>query len=535
MKDRIKSIPLLLLIIIFILPACAPAIVQVLPNPTAYILVTAPAAATPTPFQPGNNSLPTLTLPPPPTFTPIPPSATPIPPTATPIPPSPTAVMPTLPPVQPSAIPTAIGIRPQYAITAMLDYDAHTLTVSQDIYYPNNTGQTLSSLLLAVNPNLWSGVFALQSLAVNDNPHNDYSLAGHALTINLPNALGPGDTVKIGISYLLNLPYASSKFENFGYSSRQTNLTDWFPFIVPYINGQWILREPWAFGENLVYDKADFHIELGFASPDNIPVVAASAPAQATDAGLRYTLTDARTFSFSMSREFAVSAQTTASGVTVTSYYYPEDADAGNAVLARTAEAVETYSRVIGPYTHSALSVVETDLNDGLESDGLYFLARSFYRSYDGTATNNLTVIGIHETAHQWWFGSVASDQAEEPWLDEALSCYTEHIYYENNYPNLVNWWWNWRVNYYNPTGYIDTRIYNPPTFRAYVNAVYLNGANFFDALRIRIGDQAFFNFLRDYYASNTGRIANANDFFAALARHASGYDDITRAYFQNR
>jgi aminopeptidase N len=425
--------------------------------------------------------------------------------------------------------------RPQYAITILMDYDAHTLSVSQDTYYPNATGQSLGSLLLAVNPNLWSGVFNLQSITVNNQPHSDYSLAGQNLTINLPVALAPGETVKIGMAYTLTLPYASSKFENFGYTARQTNLTDWFPFVVPFLNGQWVLREPWAFGENLVYDKADFFIELGFANPDAIPVVAASAPAEATDAGFRYTLPNARTFALSMSREFLYSSQTTASGATVTSYYYPEDANAGAAILVHTAQAIDTYTNAFGPYPHSTLAVVETDLNDGLESDGLYFLARSFYKSYDGTPQNNLTVIGIHETAHQWWFGAVASDQAEEPWLDEALSCYAEHIYYETNYPGLVNWWWNWRVNYYSPTGYVDTRIYNPPTFRAYVNAVYLNGANFFDALRLRIGDEAFFNFFRAYYAQNNGRIVTASDFFNALAANASGYDDIVDAYFQNR
>jgi len=67
------------------------------------------------------------------------------------------------------------------------------------------------------------------------------------------------------------------------------------------------------------------------------------------------------------------------------------------------------------------------------------------------------------------------------------------------DYPNFGDWWWNFRVNYFGPQGYVDSNVYSFGTFRSYVNAVYLNGANFLDDLRTRIGDEAFFAFLKDY------------------------------------
>ncbi|MCK7516234.1 MAG: hypothetical protein MZV64_00150 [Ignavibacteriales bacterium] len=51
----------------------------------------------------------------------------------------------------------------------------------------------------------------------------------------------------------------------------------------------------------------------------------------------------------------------------------------------------------------------------------LVFLATKFYNEYSGSARSNLVTIGAHEIAHQWWFGLAGSDQALEPWLDEAL------------------------------------------------------------------------------------------------------------------
>ena len=44
------------------------------------------------------------------------------------------------------------------------------------------------------------------------------------------------------------------------------NLTNWYPFVVPYINGEWILHEPWYYGEHLVYDAADYEVNVKFAT-----------------------------------------------------------------------------------------------------------------------------------------------------------------------------------------------------------------------------------------------------------------------------
>ena len=94
----------------------------------------------------------------------------------------------------------------------------------------------------------------------------------------------------------------------------------------------------------------------------------------------------------------------------------------------------------------------------------------------------------------------MGNDQAQEPWLDEALSTYSEKLYYENLQPTGLDWWWKYRINYFSPQGWVDGSIYNPAGYRAYRDAVYLNGALFLDDLRNLIGDAPFFNFLGDYF-----------------------------------
>jgi aminopeptidase N len=199
------------------------------------------------------------------------------------------------------------------------------------------------------------------------------------------------------------------------------------------------------------------------------------------------------------------------------------------------ATASRTFGNILGPYQQASMSVVETDLNDGLESHGLFFLTRNFYNAYDGTPGNNLVLIGAHETAHQWFYGAISSDQAREPWLDEALCTYAELLFYETNYPGYVNWWWNARIRYYSPSGWVDTRLYNSGNFRAYVNAVYLRGALFLHDLRLRMGDAAFFAFLRDYYNRHNGYLATADTFFSVLADHTTNADDLIQSYFYYR
>jgi hypothetical protein len=499
------------------------------PQPmAAYVLVTANPQPTRTPFQPAlASTLTEVSL-----STPSPlPSLTPVP-----TDPPPTAIPPTVLPTdtQPPPPPITNADKPQYALSALMDYANHTVTVSEVVVYPNQSGDALASIVLAVNPNLWNGVFTLQNLSVNDAPGN-YTLSGQWLTVILDPALQPGQTVKIGIGYQLTLPYSAAKFENFGYTYRQANLIDWYPYIVPYAGGgAWILHDPYPYGENLVYPLADFRVSLTFADATP-PVAAASAPAALENGALVYNLPNARNFTITASPYYLLSTQD-AGGITIYNYYFAEHANAAAMVQELTSEAVMTYSNVYGPYVHSALSVVETDLNDGLETDGLYFLAANFYAAYDGSVRNNMSVIAVHETAHQWWYGAVASDQAMEPWLDEALSAYSERIFYENNYPDALNWWWNFRIYYYNPSGYVDWHVYDTRTFRIYVNAIYFQGAKFIEDLRNRIGDQAFFAFIQDYYARNRGRIASADDFFAVLNLHTTtDYSDLVRAYFTYR
>jgi len=480
--------------------------------------------------------------------------------TATP-PGLPTEVPPTSPSL-PTATPTPVATvtpdleRPQYVLDLQVNYSAKAATVNETITYPNWTGETLNNLVLAVEPNLWSGGFSLKSLAINDQPIANYTLENlsQRLEIPLPQPLQPSGTLKITITYGLILPQMQAysnpnevRPQIYGYSEKQVNFVDWYPFVVPYVSGQgWLLHNPWFYGEHLVYDLADFDVKVLFTDGANPQIAASGVEVKpqisdvtptGTSSGAvnhHFVLEEGRTFALSISDFFKVATQKVGD-VTVYAYYFGIYNASGEALLQTTVEAMQTYSERFGPYRHKTLTAVQGDFNDGMEFSGLYFISRDYFNLYDGTPKNYLVTIAAHETAHQWWFDAVANDQALEPWLDEALATYSEHIYYETVHPDLVDWWWGYRYFEFLKAGDVDTQIYDGGGQRPYWDKVYLTGARFLEDLRQRVGDETFFAFLKDYYTQYEGKRATGADFFRVFHEHtATDITDLMAKYFKN-
>ena len=508
------------------------------PTPTpqvfpTFILITQDpnASPTPTPFQPSgeiNTLLPTFTQAPLESATPTATATlTPIPTltaSQTPLPPTPTTASVTTT----TSAPTDSS-RTNYILYATLDFTARTLDVEETIRYYNTTGVALSDIVLSVQPNQYGKVFALNSIAQDNAPLTTYALNGQRLTLNLPQTLQPNSATTLTLNFKLNIP-AKSSTGLFGYDFNQINLVDWYPFVVPReaVNG-WALHDPMSFGEHLVYDDSDIEVNLKTGSD---VIVAASAPSEQNGEWTRYRLYGARTFALSASDEFLV-AESAVGTVVIRSYYFDGYKAAGESILYSAVQAVSIYSAKFAPYPYQTLAVVQTDIHDGQEYDGLVFLASDFYGQDGGGAKNNLTTIGIHEIAHQWWFGLVGNDQALEPWLDEALATYSERIFFEYNYPRYGDWWWQYRVDYFGASGYVDTSIYNGGSFRTYTNAVYLNGAHFMEDLRVRMGDDDFFRFLKDYAARYSRERSTSYDFFSVVRANTNeDISDLVAEYF---
>ncbi len=278
-----------------------------------------------------------------------------------------------------------------------------------------------------------------------------------------------------------------------------------------------MIRSPSFFGEYTVYPLADFEIRFEVInSPREVIVAASSLPIEQSQNQWIYRHNKARNFVLSLSSDFHI-AETEINGVKILSYCFPLYQRQGEVVLQHILQAYQLYSELFGELPRDSISAVQADFLDGMEFDGLFFLSKGFYDLYDGTDKGYLTLITVHETAHQWWYAAVANDQALYPWLDEALCTYAERLYYERLLPELLDWWWYFRINFYQPQGVIDLPVYEYKGYLAYRDAVYLRGALFLEELRKMLGDEQFFAGLYRFYTENIGRIVNPDDFFIAF------------------
>jgi hypothetical protein len=367
-----------------------------------------------------------------------------------------TPILPT-PSQQSSPIPT-VAVTPTvitpprktlYQIEIEFNYALRRAFITQSIEYANHTPTALDELLVLVEPANYSGVFELKSLTWQDAAViADAQWDDAALRIPLPEPLQPAGIIAIVLTYELTLP---RMIENelirppiFGYTDRQINLVDWYPFIPPHTDTGWVVHPRGHYGEHLTYDIADYDIRLKISHAPVTLGIAASGPQKESGEWLHYRLPAARNFVFSFSPDYQVLEGTTGD-ITVYSYGFPLHGIANAAVLQTTIDSIYLYQELFGPYPHSTMSVVEADFLDGMEYDGLYYLSRGFYNLYSDSPSDYLIAIAAHETAHQWWYAIVGNNQATEPWLDEALCTYMEHIYYERYAPEALDWWWAYR------------------------------------------------------------------------------------------
>ena len=409
---------------------------------------------------------------------------------------------------------------PQYDLAVLFDYSEHSLQVHERVTFWNDSSDSIAELQLVVEAHRSGAGFFLTDLRVNEETQTgEYELSDGILHIPMLDPLAPGETVRLEIEYELVLPAGAGTLT---WTDRQVNFIDWYPYFPPYLNGQgWLVHQPAAVGEHSVFESANFRVNIEvFNAPASLQI-AAPAPREGSGATFDYELRNARRFAWSASGQYEV-LETEFEEVPVSIYYFSEHRDAAKASLATAKQALETYSALFGAYPYESLAIVDAQFFDGMESDAIFFLDRSYFLEYNYSPRNYLTALTAHEVAHNWWFGQVGNDQALEPWLDEALCIYSESLYYENTYPEMTDWWWEFRIDRFRPTGSVNSTIFDHASFDPYVQAVYMRGAQFIQRLRNAMGDAAFFEFLRAYASAGSGKIVSAHDLFRLMKYYGS-------------
>lgn len=410
----------------------------------------------------------------------------------------------------------------RHVVHATIDLAQQEITVLQDLHFRNLSASPLAELLLLVEANRKEGSVTVQRVVAGDTPLR-FTLEGRKLTVRLPRVLQPEDAMELTLAFRLDVPpFEADDFLGWlGYSQYQMNLGNWLPVVAPWGGGQWLVNETTALGEHSVQDTADWQVYVDIENaPDDVVLAGPGQVTEMENGRWQIELQAARDFSLSVGSGYQRRATELADG-TILEVYSLNDAPDALAAAAWTLDvarrSMERFAALFGPIPFERLVVVEGDFPDGMEFSGLVFVSRDWFESWEGNPASYLTLITAHEVAHQWWYGSVGSDQAREPWLDEALATYSEYLLLESDFPDLLDWWWEWRVDRFAPGGHVDSDIYEFARRRDYINAVYLRGARMLHELRQDLGDDAFFGWLRRHAEQGAGNIVTEEDFWSLL------------------
>ncbi|MDJ0497748.1 MAG: M1 family metallopeptidase [Acidimicrobiia bacterium] len=210
---------------------------------------------------------------------------------------------------------------------------------------------------------------------------------------------------------------------------------------------------------------------------------------------------------------------TTESGVVVRNVLPRDLATDIPVPLERQGEMISFFAELFGPYPFEAYGIaVVGDFEAALENQTLSIFGRTFVEFPAFFET-----VLVHELAHQWFGNSVTPADWGDIWLNEGFATYAEWLWIEETrgaaaYQATVNGERN-RLALVDlpPPG-------NPPAEDLFNASVYVWGGLTLHALRVEIGDDAFFETLRTYYATYENSIANTADFIA-IAEAVSGAD----------
>ena len=132
-----------------------------------------------------------------------------------------------------------------------------------------------------------------------------------------------------------------------------------------------------------------------------------------------------------------------------------------------------------------------------------------------------------------WWGQLVGYDVIIEPWIGAAFAMYSEYMYLEEYYPDMKEWFWTDRIDYWQPDGVLNRTVYDMNTRQEMLRNTYRIGAKFLHELRTEMGDKKFRSFTRELFRQGVFRVMDGTAFFKILRSHTTEYpEEIISRYF---
>jgi Peptidase family M1 domain/Omp85 superfamily domain len=391
---------------------------------------------------------------------------------------------------------------------------------------------------------------AVQPLTFGYQPGNDT-----ALEIALPHPVGEGETVILDIDFNLRLPPKQGRW---GQWEGVTFLAQWLPVLAVYDDEHGWQPTPFIPWHQPFFNEAGIY-SARIVLPADQKLASSGTILRTTDlsGGLKEVIVAAagvRDFALFCSARFqeftgvahvggtadahlagsAGGPHVVTQDIPVRVLAFPEHAFYAEQMVRVACEAIPVYSRWFGPYAYPQFTVVESYFGwNGNECGGLVMIdVRIFDMPH--IASVFIDALLSHEICHQWWYNAVGTNGYRETWMDEGLATYFSHRLMDlkvgkNNtllsYPSGLTWLPNIRREDYKNYGYLGvcgrgeqtaTVVEDMSKFGHLVNLsamAYDRGSKVLGMIENRMGEAAFFDFMRHVYAKYQFGILLVADF----------------------
>lgn len=256
-------------------------------------------------------------------------------------------------------------------------------------------------------------------------PETDHTV----VRLDLPHPVAAGGTLVLDIDFFDQLPRVVARA---GWFDRFHLVAQWYPKIgVLELPGERGASQPrWNCHE--FHLNSEFYADFGsYRAEITVPRgytfgstgVETAAPEE-TEKGVRHLVAQdaVHDFAFTAWDGFAPPLLGRWEDVQVKVLHPPEYAEAGRIALQSTLDSLAYFSSTLGRYPHRQVTVVVPPYN-ALEAGGMEY--ETFFTTIGGLGPPWLQAVRfvtVHEFGHGYFMGLLASNEFEEPFLDEGLN-----------------------------------------------------------------------------------------------------------------
>jgi aminopeptidase len=185
--------------------------------------------------------------------------------------------------------------------------------------------------------------------------------------------------------------------------------------------------------------------------------------------------------------------------------------------LGRLPAMLDLYESLFGAYPFDDYTVVVTgdDLEIPLEAQAMATFGPNWL---DGARRHERLV--AHELAHQWFGNSLTTSTWADIWLNEGFACYAEWLWAEHADGISAS---DYAADHWARLARLpqDLVLADPGPDLMFDDRVYKRGALTLHALRLELGDAAFFDLIRDWVTLHRHGSVTTDEFLSHVAAHA--------------